>query len=169
MAQEAEAPAEGETPEATTVETEVKETKKFDESYVKELRAENAATRKKAQEAFARLEELELRDKTEAEKAAAKATKEQQRADAAEARLARYEVATDKKVPAEAVEFLQGNTREELEASADKLLELVKSGTTSNDSPNFDGGPREPAPEPLSPEEAHNKTFLEALGLTPPN
>lgn len=158
-------PAEGDTPEATTEsEVKVKETKTFDEGYVKQLRAEAAANRKKAQEVTERLEALEERDKTEAEKAAAKAAREAQRAEAAEAKLTRYEVATEKGLPADTLDLLTGNTREELEARADRILELVKSRTESQKEPDFDGGAREPAPEPQTPEEAHNRLFLEALG-----
>jgi hypothetical protein len=163
MGQEPEnTPAEGEKPEAT-VETEVKQTKSFDEDYVKTLRAENAAHRKKAQEAIERLEALEERDKTEAEKAAAKATKEAQRAEAAEAKLTRYEVAAEKGLPSDTLDLLSGSTREELEAKADRILELVKSRTESEKEPDFDGGAREPAPDPLPPEQQHNVDIAAAL------
>jgi len=137
--------------------------KTFDEAYVKQLRSEAAQYRTRAQEAEGKLSEREEADKSEVEKAQGKATKAEERAREAEAKLMRYEVAKDKEVPAAAVDFLQGNTREELEASADRLLELVKkeSGTT----PDFDGGAREPAPDPKSPEDQHTDTLLEVLGI----
>ena len=171
MSQE-DTPATGETPEAQSDAEQAKQyegksppAKTFDADYVKTLRAENASYRKKAQEVSERLEALEERDKTEAEKAAAKAAKEAQRAEAAEAKLTRYEVAAEKGLPADTLDLLSGNTREELEAKADRILELVKSRTESQKEPDFDGGAREPAPDPQTPEEAHNDVFLKALGL----
>ena len=143
------------------------EPKTFDADYVKTLRSESAANRKKAQEAIARIEELEARDQSELEKAQTKAAKLEQAKVEAEAKLLRYEVAAEKDVPAEALDFLTGNTREELEAKADKLLELVKSRNENTPEPDFDGGAREPAPENLTPEEEHNRLFLQAMGLTP--
>jgi hypothetical protein len=56
--------------------------------------------------------------------------------------------------------LLKGTTREELEASADKILSLVKKPDTSDTKPDFDGGAREPAPDPETPEQAHNKEVL---------
>ena len=142
------------------------EPKTFDADYVKSLRSESAANRKKAQEAIARIEELEARDQSELEKAQTKAAKLEQAKVEAEAKLLRYEVAAEKDVPAEALDFLTGNTREELEAKADKLLELVKSRNNTPE-PDFDGGAREPAEENLTPEEEHNRLFLQAMGLAP--
>ena len=167
MSQE-DTPAEGSTPEAPETETaEPKaDAKTFDADYVKALRSENAGFRKKAAEAIARIEELEARDQSELEKAQTKAAKLEQAKVEAEAKLLRYEVAAEKDVPAEALDFLTGNTREELEAKADKLLELVKSRNNTPE-PDFDGGAREPAEENLTPEEEHNRLFLQAMGLAP--
>ena len=163
MSQE-DAPATGETPAAETEsEVKVKETKTFDEGYVKQLRAENARYRTEAQEVKKRLEELEERDASEVEKAQKKATKLEQEAAEAKSKLTRYEVAAEKGLPADTLDLLSGNTREELEAKADRILELVKSRTESQREPNFDGGAREPAPEPMTAEEKHNKFFLEQV------
>lgn len=161
MSQE-DTPAEGQKPEAT-VETEVKETKTFDAAYVSQLRSENAAHRKKAQEAEQRLQELEERDASEVEKAQRKATKLEQEAAEAKSKLIRYEVAAEKGLPADTLDLLSGNTREELEAKADRILELVKSRNESDREPDFDGGAREPAPEPLNPAEQHNKDIASLL------
>lgn len=51
----------------------------------------------------------------------------QAKAEASEAslKLTRYEIASQKGVPSEAVELLTGSTREELELAADKLLSLI--------------------------------------------
>lgn len=163
MGQEPEnTPESGQEP-ASTDEPVVKQT--FDADYVKQLRAEAASHRKEAQEVKQRLQELEDRDASELEKAQNKVTKEAQRAEAAEARLTRYEVAAEKQVPAEAVELLTGSTREELEAQADKILSFAAKPEAP--APEFDGGAREPAPEVLTPEQSHNRLFLEQLGLAP--
>ena len=157
---------EGQKPADTDTESEVvlnrAAVKTFDEGYVKELRAEAARHRKEAQEAKTKAQEYEERDKSELEKAQGKATKYEQEAAAARAELTRYQVANEKSVPADAVEFLRGNTREDLEASADKILALVK---TEEKVPDFDGGAKEAAPEPESPEEGFNKSVLGALGI----
>lgn len=145
---------------ATETKVETKEVKTFDEDYVKQLRQEAAKYRTEAQEAKGKLSEREEAEQSDLEKAQTKLSKAEQTAAEATGKLLRYEVANDKKVPADAVEFLQGDTRESLEASADKILALVK---TEEKTPDFDGGARTPAPEPESPEEEHNKTILEAL------
>jgi len=84
--------------------------------------------------------------------------------DDAKAALLRYEVAAEKQVPADALDLLVGSTREELEAKADRLLSFVK--TPEAAPPEFDGGPREPAPEPKTPEQAHNELAAALFGST---
>lgn len=164
MAQEA-PPVEGEKPAAETPEkpeanTEVpasaQSPKTFDEGYVKELRSEAAASRKARQELEAKLNEYEERDKSELEKAQGKVAKADERAANAEAKLLRYEVASEKEVPAKLVPLLTALTREDLESQADLILENAKPAA-----PQFDGGTREPAPEPKSPEEAHSSFLAE--------
>lgn len=164
------APAEGDTPAATT---ESKPENKpqdgpqtFDKEYVSSLRSEAAKWRTEAQQRQERLDELEERDKSELEKAQAKATKLEQAKAEAEVRLLRFEVATDKQLPKELIPRLRGNSREELEADAEELLTLVKSRSDTDTTPDFDGGPREPAPEPKSPEDQHNDDVLKLLGLS---
>jgi hypothetical protein len=172
MGQEPTAPAEGEPkasdpskPEANNEPPASGDSPKtFDESYVKELRSENAAARKARQELEAKLTEYEERDKSELEKLTGKLTKTEQRAAQAEAQLLRFQVAKDKEIPADAVDLLNGNTREDLEASADKILNLVKSRNDSEKTPDFDGGAREPAPD-TDPTKAFNDSALVALGL----
>lgn len=134
------------------------------------LRARDAE--KVAKEATARIEEHEEAQKTELEKAQSKASKLEQRATTAETKLLRYEVASDKKVPAEAVDLLNGSTKEELEASADKILSLVKTDEATppkkeeepTPPPSFDGGAREAAPEAQDPATAHNKLVVDLFG-----
>jgi hypothetical protein len=107
--------------------------------YVEQLRRENAAARKRAQEAEARAKEFEDRDKSEQEKATERAEAAERRAAEAEIKVLRADVAADKNVPAKLAKFLTGSTKQDLEKSADELLaELKANGRTS-----FDGGPRD--------------------------
>ncbi len=149
--------AESQTPESTS------EPKVFDEAYVRKLRAENADWRNKAKQASEEAEELKERDKSEGEKLVGKLTKAEQRAVDAESKLIRYEVATEKQIPADAMDLLVGATREELVAKADKILEFVANKPDAP-APDFDGGPREPSPDPKTPDEAHNESILGLLG-----
>lgn len=156
MAQEAEVtPAEGQEPAATAEPKDGQEPtgKTFDADYVKQLRSENAAARKARQDLEAKLTEYEERDKSETERLAGKITKAEQRAAEAEAKLLRYDVAQEKEVPAKLVPLLTASTREDLEAQAALILE----NAPATPPPNFDGGPRDPAPEPKSPDQQHNE------------
>lgn len=134
---------------------------------IKKLRAEAASNRKAAQQAQAKVEEYESANQSELEKLTGRLAKTEKERDAAKVKLLRFEVAADKQVPAEAIDLLTGDTREELEAKADKLLELVKSRTDTDKEPDFDGGPRELAPDPKKPEDAHNEAVLALLGIAP--
>lgn len=91
---------------------------------------EERAARKAAEKAKAdlevRLKELEDKDKTEAQKAADRASTAEKRADEAEARALRLEVATAKGLTPAQSKRLVGATKEELEADADDLLDTFK-------------------------------------------
>jgi hypothetical protein len=138
------------------------EPKVFDEAYVAELRREAAKYRTEAQEAKGKAQEYEDAQKSELEKAQGKLSKVEQAKAEAEAKLLRYEVAQEKEVPAKLVPLLTGSTKEELESQAALILENVKAGESN---PDFNGGPREPAPDPLTPEQQHNKDVLGLLGI----
>ncbi len=166
MGQEPEAAkTDGPEPTATATETKVEKTEvkaepqQFDADYVKQLRSEAAKYRTEAQEAKSKVQEFEDANASEVEKAQNKATKEAERASAAEAKLLRYEVANEKNVPAKLVPLLTASDRESLESQADLILENAKPET-----PDFNGGAREPAPEPKTPEEQHRDLILGALG-----
>lgn len=77
-------------------------------------------------DAATKLQQVEDAKKSETERAAEKAAEAERRAADAEARALRYEVASDKGVPANLVKFLTGTTEEELEEQADELLTAVK-------------------------------------------
>jgi hypothetical protein len=136
----------------------------FDEAYVAEIRREAAKYRTEAQEAKGKLTEREEAEQSDLEKAQSKATKAEQAKAEAESKLLRFEVAAEKKVPAEAVDLLVGTTREELEAKADKLLSLAKKPDDTDTEPDFNGGAREPAKDPKTPEEQHNDLLLGLFG-----
>jgi hypothetical protein len=139
-----------------------KETKAPDDAYVKSLRKEAADTRKALEAANARLREIEDRDKSEAEKASERVAASERRAVEAEAKLLRLEVAAARRFKASAVDLLTGTTREEIEASADKLAAVLKENETP--APGFDGGARTTPAETKSPELAHNDWLMRALG-----
>lgn len=85
-----------------------------------ETRAKDNAAKAKVNDGAAqRLKEIEDADKSEAEKATARAEAAERRAAEAEAKALRADVATEKSVPAS---LLTGSTREELEKSADALI-----------------------------------------------
>jgi len=140
----------------------LKETKVPDEAYVKSLRKEAADSRKALEAANTRLRELEDRDKSEIEKATARATESERRAVEAEAKILRLQVAAERRFKASAVELLSGTTREEIEASADRLAAFAKDNETP--APGFDGGARQTPAETKSPELAHNDWLMRALG-----
>lgn len=168
MSQE-DAPAEGSTPAAPDAEPKAdapKQTQTFDADYVKSLRSEAAKYRTEAQEARSKIEEYESANQTELEKLTGKLTKEAKAREDAERKLLRFEVAAEKEIPADAVDLLTGDTREELEAKADKLLELVKSRNDTDSQPDFDGGPREPTEDPKTPEQAHNELAAALFGTS---
>ena len=114
-----------------------------------------------AREAQQRVQQYEDANKSEIEKLTGKLTKAEQRAADAEVQLLRFQVAAEKQVPADAVDLLTGTTREELEAKADRLLALVQKPEAT---PDFDGGARETAPTPKTPEQEHQDFLLGLLG-----
>lgn len=138
----------------------------FSREYVEQLRSEAAANRKVAKEAAEKVQEFEDAQKSEREKAEAKAEREGKRANEAEAKLLRYDVAREKKVPTELVELLTATDREDLEKQADLILKHAKEGEKP---PDFDGGAREPADTPKKPEDAHRDFLTEHIFGRPPN
>lgn len=174
-------PAEGQTPQAGTQEPQTgqepggtqeptTEPQAFDADYVKQLRTESAQYRKRLATAEKSLQEIADRDKSEAEKLAEKAAANERKALEAETRATRYEVAADRSLGLDAAAFLTGSTREEIEASADKLAELLAARVkeaTPNPRAGFDGGARQTPEQTKPPEQAHNDLLMAALGRTP--
>lgn len=73
----------------------------------------------------AKWREYEASQKSEHEKLADQLAEAQALASEANAKLARYEIASLKGIPTEALDLLTGSSREDLEAQADKLLLLI--------------------------------------------
>lgn len=132
-----------ETPASEATEQEAEETPQeteqlpADHPLVKTLAAQKAAIKELKAKA-ARLDEIEEASKSETQRLADRADAEFARAQAAEAALLRYEVAAETGVPANAMKFLTGTTREEILASAKDVLELIGDA----------GKPRAPKPDP---------------------
>jgi hypothetical protein len=77
---------------------------------------------KEAEESRRKLKEIEDRDKSEGEKLTDRITAAEKRADEAESRALRLEVAASKGLTPGQAKRLAGTTQEELEADADELL-----------------------------------------------
>lgn len=99
----------------------------------KALTEERDAAKQARDEAKAladKVKEFEDRDKSEQQKMEERATTAEQKATDAEAKLLRYRVAAEKKLPSELADRLQGDTEKKLKEDADRLLELVKPDST---------------------------------------
>lgn len=114
----------------------------FDREYVQQLRAEAARHRTEAQEAKSRVEEFERANQTDLERVSGERDTLKSELEPTKQENLRLRVALDKKLPPELVDRLKGGTKEEMEADADSLLELVGQ---QQPPPNFGGGPRRPA------------------------
>jgi hypothetical protein len=101
---------------------------------------------KQAKELATRLQELEDRDKSEGEKLAGRIAAAEKRADEAEARAIRLEVATSKGLTAAQAKRLVGATKEELEADADELISTFK--PAEPDPVDTDDEPDDDTPSP---------------------
>lgn len=112
--------------------------------------------------AAAKLEEIEAANATELEKAQKKAAELEAKLAETSASALRQKVAMEKELPAKLVPFLTATDEEGLAEQAATLLENLRPET-----PDFDGGTREPPAEPVAPEVAHNEVFLKALGFKP--
>lgn len=100
---------------------------------IKRHQAAATAERERAEAAEAKVKDYEDASKSEQEKLAEVAEDNRSRAEAAEAKLLRFQVAATKNLPVELADRLQGNDKRELEADADRLLELVKPSQPSGD------------------------------------
>jgi hypothetical protein len=138
-------PVEVQTPETPTVDAEPQGASETDwkkEARKWEARAKEAQTFKEQAEKW---REYEQSQKSEHEKLAEKLASAEAIASEANAKLIRYEIASQKGIPADALDLLNGSTREELEVAADKLLSLIGE-QTKNKLPMPDVNQGKPAP-----------------------
>lgn len=164
-------PEGGQEPQSTATEAPEtgKESKTYDAEYVKGLRREAAGYRTKLTTLEAEVEELKARDMSEAEKLQKERDTLKSEVDPLKGENLRLRVALQKNLPADLVDRLRGSNEEELNADADKLLELFQgqqpTPTEEPVVPSFDGGARpEVTLPPASPEEAHQDFLKEILG-----
>ena len=156
-----------ETPtDATTPEPEAKPNGNGDGELPESIKAILDKERKAAREAERRAraaekkaQDYEDRDKSAEEQAQLKAERAEKRAEEAEKRLIRTQVALEKGVPADLMDFLVGDTRQEIEAKADVLMAHTKPNTATD----FDSGVRETQPENKTPEQQHQETLMRML------
>jgi hypothetical protein len=108
-------------------------------------------------EAAAKWKEYEQSQKSEYEKLAEKLESAEALASEASAKLIRYEVASQKSIPAEAIDLLTGSTREELEQAAEKLLSLMANQSKTPIKPDLNQG------KPTSSSQTTADSFASAL------
>lgn len=137
----------------------------FDRDYVNQLRQELARTRKARTLAENKAREFEDRDKTELQKAVERAEAAERAATKATGQLLRFRVAAEKGLTGDWADRLRGESQEELEADADRLLEQLKpAGPPTARTSAFDGGVRTTPEKKGTPEQEHNKFLLRAFG-----
>lgn len=84
--------------------------------------------------------EFELSQKSEYEKLAERLAQAEASASEATAKAIRYEVATAKGIPAEALDLITGADRETIESSAEKLAALLAAQSKTNPKPDPNQG-----------------------------
>ena len=117
--------------------------------------AEKSATaaQKQLDDMAKRLQAFEDRDKTEAQRLTERAEAAERRAAEIESRALRLEVAAEKGLTPAQAKRLVGETRDELVADADELLETFKPAAPAEEPtglPSLDLGTRGTAPLPLN-------------------
>jgi hypothetical protein len=123
--------------EQAEAQAEVQETDWKAEARKWESRAKAA---KADSEAAAKWRDYEKSLKPEQERLAEELAQIKAEASEATTKLMRYEVATQKGVPSDAVDLLTGSTKEELESAADKLLSLIANQSKTPTKPDVNQG-----------------------------
>ena len=121
----------------TQAQAEVQETDWKAEARKWESRAKAA---KAVSEAAAKWRDYEKSLKPEQERLAEELAQIKVEASEATTKLMRYEVATQKGIPSDAVDLLNGSTKEELESAADKLLSLIANQSKTPTKPDVNQG-----------------------------
>jgi hypothetical protein len=91
-------------------------------------------------EAATKWREYEKSLKPEQERLAEELAQIKAEASEATVKLMRYEVASQKGIPSDAIDLLTGSSREELESSADKLLSLIANQSKPQIKPDINQG-----------------------------
>ena len=157
--------------QATATETGEQETPKPKPTetveFWKQKAREQEARAKANAEAATKLQQLEDRDKTEAQRLTERAEAAEKRAAEIEGRAIRLEVAAEKGLTPAQAQRLVGETREQLEADADALLEMFKPATTTDEVvvPSLDLGTRGGTPMPLNGDPLE-KALRNSLGIS---
>lgn len=123
------------------------------QDYIRRLRAENASHRTGLKEAQTRLKEFEDREKTEAQKLLERAESAERAVANAALQTLRYEIAAEAGLPLSLAGRLQGSTKDELKADAEKLKQdfrITDDGVPAAGGSGFDGGVRRPVSRPKS-------------------
>jgi hypothetical protein len=144
-----------ETVETAEVQTEANETDWKAEARKWESRAKAA---KADSEAAQKWREYEQSQKPEQERLAEELTRLKSEASEASTKLLRYEVANQRGIPADAIDLLNGQTREDLEASADKLMSLIANQSKNTIKPDVNQG------KPANANASTAEQFASALG-----
>jgi hypothetical protein len=126
-----------ETVSESQAQAEVTETDWKAESRKWEARAKAA---KADSEAATKWREYEQSLKPEQERLAEELAQMKTEASEATVKLMRYEVASQKGIPSDAIDLLTGSSREELETSADKLLSLIANQSKTPIKPDINQG-----------------------------
>lgn len=114
----------------------------------RQARREAERRAKEGDAAIARLKEIEDAQKSEQQKLTERAEKAEREAAEAQASLLRRDVAADKQLPPAMADRLRGTTREELEADADQLLQLLSKADPKPEPDAGDQGKKgAPAPQ----------------------
>lgn len=89
--------------------------------------------------------EFEASQKSEYEKLADELSKYKAEATEAQLKAIRYEVATAKGIPADALDLITGDSKEAMEASAEKLAALIAANQKTTNTPRADVNQGKPA------------------------
>lgn len=161
------AAGEGQEPDQGSAEGEGADAPKrtYSPAYVKQLRKEAQDNREEKERLQQQLDAIKESEKTEAQKEReARESIEKERDELKLAQL-RVTVGGEQGLPIEAIKFLTGQSREEIELHAEELGKLLKQGKPAI---GFDGGARPKAPPvEKDPEQAHNDLLLRAIGRLP--
>jgi hypothetical protein len=111
---------------------------------LRRLRGEARAMRKERNTFRDKLKELEDQGKSESQRTRDALDEATRRAERAETRLTRHEVAAEVGLSAKWADRLRGDTREEMVSDAKTLLEEVGGGGDTSGRTDFHGGVRQP-------------------------